>query len=71
MKISSWKTLTISAKQKTIFRIGLLWILVTKNSLDQRSKILEELLEMFSGEHTFTICEHTSTKEDDVEPKMW
>ena len=40
-------------------------------SLDQRSKTLDELLEMFSRECTFTICEYTSTKEDDVEPALW
>ena len=42
-----------------------------KISLDQRSKILDKLLEMFSREHTFTICEYTSTKADDVEPALW
>ena len=41
-----------------------------KISLDQRSKILDELLELFSRERTFTICEYTS-KEDDVEPALW
>ena len=40
-----------------------------KISLDQRSKILDELLELFSRERTFTICEYTS-KEDDVEPAL-
>ena len=42
-----------------------------KISLDQRSKILEELLEMFSRECTFTTREHTSKKEEDVEPALW
>ena len=60
----------INAQQKAIFTIGLLWVLVEKISLDQRSKILE-LLEMFSRECTFTTCEHTSKKEDDVEPALW
>ena len=42
-----------------------------KISLDQGSEILNELLEMFSREYTFAICEHTPTKEDDAEPALW
>ena len=42
-----------------------------KISLDQGSEILDELLEMFSREHTFAIYEHTSTKEEDAEPALW
>ena len=42
-----------------------------KISLNQRSKILEELFEMFSRECTFTICEYKSTKENDLEPALW
>ena len=63
-------TLMISAQQKGIFIIGLLWIL-EKKILDQRSKILDELLEKFSREYTFKICKYTSTKEEDVEPSLW
>ena len=44
---------------------------IEKISLDQRSKILDKLLEMFSRECTFTICEYTSTKDDDVEIASW
>ena len=61
----------ISAEQKAIFIIGLLWILLKIVSKDERLKILEELLEIFSRECTFTTCESTSTKDDDVEPVLW
>ena len=48
---------------------GLLWILV-KKFLWSKNKNLDKLLEMFSRECTFIICEYTSTKEDDAEPAL-